>query len=309
MITSFNESPLQSISGIRNLINIDPKTFWETESDLAVLIIEFDPMRNFSVKISRLYIGYENPFALTIFFESIEIFNKVYKKGATSNIHSYKFMKKEFLVELNSLRLEFRRTSENIKINFLLLKESKIPLIKQNGEKDTKSQNDIVYDTTEITKKSMKKIQKEVRFSDTCLLERASRRAKKKCDSTEINRKSLEAKKIKASIENDVKNFDGRGNDKDSKEYINKCSYESLLTGQVVYCDIQTAEIKKVVLDLLQASGACYIENKTNFCTLVIVEIIKEQDSNKRRKIPKVSPQWLFQSVAKRKVLDFNNYK
>jgi hypothetical protein len=52
-ITEFVE-PEQSYSPIRNVLESNPNTFWETLSEYALLSIEFQPIYKFEIRICML---------------------------------------------------------------------------------------------------------------------------------------------------------------------------------------------------------------------------------------------------------------
>ncbi|OMJ73426.1 hypothetical protein SteCoe_27872 [Stentor coeruleus] len=324
-ITSFLEEPHPSISGIRNIMISDPKFYWETPSDLAVVSINFQPITNFCISIR-----YANPFDLTIFSDTIQVYHKVYKKGSSTTINSQKFAKKDFLAEIDSLKFEFRRQGENIKIYFLLLKEQGPAKLTINGEKEPKTQKEIKNKIAILNKELLEKAKKKNKKSHENIIKEIE------ADNMDVHtagesedEKCLQQMRLKNFVENDkscqqmkLKNYAEKENEKEKEKdnrnteekpntrsnngNVPKNSYENLLNDFIVYCDICDFDIRKIVIDLLQASGACYVENKTDFCTLIISD--KILGTGVGNKIPSVNPQWLFQSVAKRKVQSFDTY-
>lgn len=326
-VVGFLEEPNTSISGIRNIMTSDPKSYWETPSDLAVVSINFQPMTNFCISIRNLHTGYANPFDLTIYSDTIQIYHKAYKKGSSTTINSQKFIKKEFLAEIDSLKFEFRRQGENIKIYFLLLKEPGPAKLKINGEKELKAKKDTKNNIANLTKELLEKAKKKDKKNYENTIKEI------KADEIDVDgytaeeesedEKNLQQARLKSYVEElekkkekekekekekDNRNTEEKHNTRSNNVNVPKNSYENLLNEFIIYCDVGNFDLRKIVIDLLQASGACYVENKTDFCTLVISDNDNILGSEVGNNIPCVKPQWLFQSVAKRKVQSFDAY-
>lgn len=301
-ISSFKESEGYSMSKINNVMDSSNETSWKTTSSYAMLDIGFEPVRDFEIKICINYLGILAPLILKVTNEfgiNIEKQYNFNQKTKVITVASKKFkMQPEF--EFTQLKFEFTKIDDYIQVKYLLLFSQKPQLLKEKSSE------------SKIKQKALKQSLLEKAKSSNCTQKNASDTKKPANLPLKPSPNQLEdclnmqqQERLKSIIYNENQVQGVKYNTRSSsREMKLDQSFSGLFKDFVVFANVENCEVKKVVVEILETTGAVYIENFTDFCTLVVSEsVVGGWDAQE------VSVKWLFECVAHREILNFDFFK
>ena len=311
-IKSFAEEKFSS-KQIRNVLASSRDSYWESNSEYAILEITFDPQQAFSIVFGMLYLGLMSTINITAYIHQEKAFSKTIK--VLSGIKNWTVSSSQFKLtntseEFNSIKLEFQRIDSIMKINYILLQQSYND--KNQSQKKTTIKKTPSLPNLMREKALQKKKNKNQEIDE---IQRIENTKTQECndfsyDDSELNSNYKEQQlRLQLMLNNNNKEY--RAQSPNNHEIENKFdtvrshtnSYRNLLSEHIICCFIADGIAKDSIIDLVQAAGGCYIENFTDFCSLIICDeesILLQQPSYHGVKAVPIS--WLLKTVNLREV-------
>lgn len=307
-IKNFTENKM-SIEGIRNITTSIKTSFWQSESDEAMLEITFSATKALTIVIGNSNIGIMAPLKLNILYGSDLLLSKSYKtKDYKYNTIPLSKLIAKYDKGIEELAIKFIRIDSFIKVCSLILTNND-RLKPENGLKpfmDTRN----VPKAQGVVKKRAVFTNNDDKYEVITLKPVPDKKNNDLQDDFYENSFSQQQKRLSALVSNGSSFYAAEKADyeQNTDRRITN-SYVNLLNGHVIWCIIDNFELKCIIIELIQAAGAVYVEDLDDYCTVVLYEpVLFEYAVSMSNRIPVVPIEWLIKTISTRKIQNFENF-
>ena len=243
--------------------------------------------------------------------ESGNTFEKQYPQANTKprkvTITTKKLKLDSTQAPVDFLRFEFTKIEDSIEVQYLLLQTPREPLLPKPEKKIKQPLRQSLLESA--TKKNealrkQKQSENEVNVKDIYgfddKLAEQQERMKGLLPSgaglaKEANGYSSEGSRIEGLVKSPAYNTRSS-----CKEFRASNSCHGLFEGKVVSVLIENKELRRVVVEVLEAFGAVYLEEPSDSCSFIVAEKVFGIEG-----VQEVTVKWLFECAEKREILPY----